>query len=181
MRFTSTKIPEVILIEPTVHEDARGGFYESYRRDAFTAHGITTEFVQDNVSRSAKGVVRGLHYQLAPKAQAKLIQVLRGAIFDVAVDLRRGSSTFGQWVRVTLSGTNHHQLYMPIGFAHGFCALEPDTLVLYKVTAFYSPAHERGILWNDPDVGIRWPALDVAYALNERDRAYPRLKDAQLD
>lgn len=178
MTFTPTAIADVILIKPEIFEDARGVFYEGYRRDVFTAHGIPAEFVQDNYSRSAKGVLRGLHYQIPPKAQAKLIQVIRGAVFDVAVDLRRDSPTFGRWVGCSLSGANHHLLYIPVGFAHGFCALEPDTLVMYKVTDIYSPAHERGLLWDDPDVRIQWPALDVPYALADRDRRYPRLKDA---
>ena len=179
MIFTPTKIPEVVLIEPAVHEDARGHFYEGYRRDAFAAHGIATEFVQDNLSRSAKGVLRGLHYQIPPKAQAKLIHVIRGAVFDVAVDIRPGSPTFGQWVGADLTGTNHRFLYIPAGFAHGFLSLEPDTLVLYKVSDFYSPAHERGILWSDPALKIAWPTLDVPYTASDRDRRYPLLKDAE--
>ncbi len=177
MIFTPTKILDVILIEPKVFEDARGHFYEGYRRDVFAAHGIPAEFVQDNHSRSAKGIVRGLHYQLPPKAQAKLLHVIRGAIFDVAVDVRRGSPTFGRWVGERLDSTNHRFLYVPVGFAHGFCALEPDTLVMYKVTAFYSPTDERGLFWDDPAVGIEWPPLDVEYALADRDRAFPPLKD----
>lgn len=179
MTFTPTAIPDVLLIEPTVFEDARGSFYEGYRRDVFTTHGIPAEFVQDNYSRSAKGVLRGLHYQLAPKAQAKLIQVIHGAVFDVAVDLRRGSPTFGRWVGATLTDSHHQMLYIPLGFAHGFCALEADTLVMYKVTDVYSPAHERGVVWDDPDLGIAWPALDVPYQLADRDRRYPRVNDAE--
>lgn len=178
MQFTPTAIPDVLRIEPKVFEDARGYFYESYRRDLFAAHGIPAEFVQDNYSKSAKGILRGLHYQIPPKAQAKLVHVIRGAVFDVAVDLRRGSPTFGRWVGETLSGATHRAFYIPAGFAHGFCALEPDTLVVYKVTELYSPAHERGIAWDDPDVAVAWPTLDVPYQLAERDRRYPRLKDA---
>jgi len=181
MTFTPTKIPDVILIAPRLFEDARGFFYEGYRRDVFAANGIPAEFVQDNYSKSAKGTVRGLHYQVPPKAQAKLIQVLRGAVFDVAVDLRRGSPTFGQWVGRALSSANHHLLHIPTGFAHGFCALEDETLVMYKVSDVYSPAHERGLLWNDPALRIDWPMLDVGYQLSERDRRYPLLKDAVLE
>jgi len=180
MTFTPTKIPDVILIAPRLFEDARGFFYEGYRRDVFAANGIPAEFVQDNYSKSAKGTVRGLHYQVPPKTQAKLIQVLRGAVFDVAVDLRRGSPTFGQWVGCTLSSANHHLLSIPTGFAHGFCAVEDETLVMYKVSDVYSPAHERGVLWSDPALGIEWPALDVTYQLSDRDRRYPLLKDAVL-
>ena len=180
MTFTPTRLPDVLLITPRVFEDARGLFYEGYRREVFVARGLPAEFVQDNYSRSAKGVVRGLHYQLPPMAQAKLIQVTRGAIFDVAVDLRRDSPTLGQWVGCALTETNHQLLYIPGGFAHGFCAVEPETQVMYKVTACYSPAHERGLVWDDPALGITWPALDIPYHLSERDRRYPRLQDAAL-
>ena len=180
MTFTRTKIPDVILVEPRLFPDARGYFYEGYSRDRFAANGIPGEFVQDNYSRSAKGVVRGLHYQMAPKAQAKLIQVIHGAVFDVAVDLRRGSPTFGQWVGATLTGENHHLLYIPSGFAHGFCTLDEHTAVMYKVSDFYSPEHERGIRWDDPALAIAWPTLDVPYQLSDRDRNYPVLRDAVL-
>ncbi|OGX40076.1 MAG: dTDP-4-dehydrorhamnose 3,5-epimerase [Omnitrophica WOR_2 bacterium RIFCSPHIGHO2_02_FULL_68_15] len=172
-------IPEVVLVTPQVFPDPRGTFYEGYRRDAFAAHGIHADFVQDNYNTSAKGVVRGLHYQIAPKAQAKLIRVLHGAIYDVAVDLRRGSMTFGRWVGMTLEPTAAKALYIPAGFAHGFCALEEGTTVMYKVTDFYSPAHERGIRWDDPALGIAWPTLGVPYQLSDRDRSYPLLKDAE--
>ena len=179
LTFTPTAIPDVILIEPKVFPDARGAFYEGYRRDAFAAQGIP-DFVQDNYNVSAKGVVRGLHYQIPPKTQGKLIRVLRGAIFDVAVDIRRGSPTFSRWVGVTLGPTTAKALYFPAGFAHGFCALEDDTAVMYKVTDFYSPTHERGIRWDDPALGIAWPALDRPHQLSDRDRGYPLLKDAEL-
>lgn len=180
MTFAPTEIPEVLLVTPQVFPDARGVFYEGYRRDAFTAHGIHADFVQDNYNVSAKGVVRGLHYQVPPKAQAKLIRVLRGAIYDVAVDLRRGSTTFGRWVGVTLEPKTAKALWIPPGFAHGFCALEDETTVMYKVTDFYSPAHERGLRWDDPALGIAWPALGVPHQLSDRDRQYPCLKDAAL-
>lgn len=178
MQWTPTAIPDAILVEPVLCPDARGHFYEGYRRDVFTAHGIPHEFVQDNYSLSAKGVIRGLHYQIAPKAQAKLIQVLQGAVFDVAVDLRRGSPTFGRWVGYELSAANHRILYVPMGCAHGFCALADQTVVMYKVSEFYAPAHERGLRWDDPALGIPWPPLDVPYRLSDRDRHYPTLADA---
>jgi len=180
MTFTPLDVSEVVLILPCAFGDARGFFYEGYRKDVFAAHGIPERFVQDNYSFSVRGVVRGLHYQIPPKAQAKLIHVTRGAIFDVAVDIRRGSPTFGRWVGRTLTGENHGMLYIPAGFAHGFCALEDGTQVIYKVSDFYSPLHERGVLWSDPAIGIEWPRLDGAYQISERDRQYPLLQDALL-
>ncbi len=178
MKFIQTKIPDVIIIEPEVRGDARGFFFESYHKEIFSRQGIKLEFVQDNHSASAKGVLRGLHYQVEPRAQAKLVRVMRGEAFDVAVDVRKGSKTFGQYVGDTLSAENKKMLYIPPGFAHGFLALKDDTEFLYKVSDFYSPDHERGILWNDPAIGIEWPKLDVAYNLSERDKKFPLLKVA---
>jgi dTDP-4-dehydrorhamnose 3,5-epimerase len=173
-------LPEVVLIKPRVFEDARGWFYESFNADRFTALlGVQSTFVQDNHSRSAKGVLRGLHYQLAPHAQGKLVRVLRGAIFDVAVDIRRTSTRFGKWAGVELSESNRHQLWIPPGFAHGFVALSEGTEVLYKATDFWHPASERSIRWDDPSIGIRWPMQGVPI-LNNKDLAAPLLAAAEL-
>ncbi|PIQ87338.1 MAG: dTDP-4-dehydrorhamnose 3,5-epimerase [Candidatus Omnitrophica bacterium CG11_big_fil_rev_8_21_14_0_20_45_26] len=178
MKFTPLKIPDVILIEPNVHGDGRGFFFESYHEKVFAEHGINDRFVQDNHSSSVKGVLRGLHYQIAPKAQAKLIRVIRGSIFDVAVDIRKDSKTFGQHVTMTLTAEKREMLYIPAGFAHGFCVLENGTEVFYKVSDFYSPADERGILWNDPKLAIPWPPLKIDYLLSERDRKHPPFLEA---
>ena len=171
-------IPEVRLLVPDWFHDERGYFSETYSRRDFAAAGITDEFIQDNHSLSTKsGTVRGLHYQLAPFVQAKLVRVLRGTIFDVAVDLRRGSPTFGLHVAQTLSAGAWNQMFVPVGFAHGFCTLEPDTEVVYKVTAHYSRAHDRGIRWDDPALAIAWPVAAGAAVLSEKDRAMPLLHD----
>ncbi len=175
MRISSLQVPDVLLIEPTVHGDARGFFLESYRRDVFRDAGVSDEFVQDNHSHSGKGVLRGLHYQLE-HPQAKLVRAVRGAIFDVAVDVRRGSPTFGQWVGEQLSEENKRMLYVPAGFAHGFCTLIENTDVLYKTSDYYYPQDERGILWSDPDLAIEWP--NMQFLLSERDREHPVLKNA---
>ena len=177
MKFIPTEIPDVILIEPKVFPDGRGFFFESYRKDLFEKNGIHTDFVQDNHSRSAKGVLRGLHYQVAPKEQAKLVCATRGAAFDVVVDIRKGSKTFGQWVGNVLSEEKKNLLYIPAGFAHGFLALEDGTELSYKVSDVYSPLHERGILWNDPGIGIVWPECGAPVLLSEKDKKYPVLKD----
>jgi dTDP-4-dehydrorhamnose 3,5-epimerase len=177
VRFIRLEIPDIILIEPNVHEDQRGFFYESYNLEIFAQNGISAQFVQDNHGRSTKGVLRGLHFQVEPKAQAKLVRVVRGEVFDVAVDVRRDSKTFGQYVGVRLSEHNKKMLYIPSGFAHGYCALEDGAELLYKVSDFYSPAHERGIIWNDPFIRIQWPKLDVDYILSRKDKEYPSLKD----
>ena len=176
MTFTPLRLAGAILIEPTVRSDARGWFFESYHQQQFAAAGIAAAFVQDNHSRSAKGTLRGLHYQIAPAAQGKLVRVVRGAAFDVGVDIRPDSPTRGHWIGETLSVENKRTLYLPPGFAHGFLALEDDTDVLYKVTAPYSPAHERGILWNDPTLAIRWPDLGMDVLIAERDQRFPRWK-----
>ncbi|MDF2940355.1 MAG: rfbC [Gammaproteobacteria bacterium] len=155
--FKKLVIPEVILIKPIVHSDNRGFFIESFKASEFKKHGIPALFLQDNHSRSNKDVLRGLHFQLSPKAQGKLVRVIRGRVFDVVVDIRKGSPTFGRWVSVELSETNKHILWVPAGFAHGVAFLEDNTELLYKVTEEYSKEHERSILWNDPAIGINWP------------------------
>lgn len=155
--FKRLGIPEVILIEAKAFTDERGFFMESFKESAFESNGIPIKFVQDNYSYSLKGVLRGLHYQKNPKAQAKLVMALRGEIFDVAVDVRKNSPTFGRWVGEILSDQNHRLLYVPEGFAHGFCVLSHEANVLYKVNTEYSPENEGGIIWNDPNVSIKWP------------------------
>ncbi len=173
--------PEIIEITTRVFDDQRGWFTESYNRKTFVAHGIEAEFVQDNLSYSApEGTIRGLHYQLAPAAQAKLIRVLRGKIWDVAVDVRKGSPTFGDHMAVTLSAELHNQLFIPYGFAHGFITLEQDTEVFYKVDAFWVPDCERGIQWNDPALGIEWPLNTASPTLSFKDTLHPPLA-AQTD
>jgi len=176
MKVTQTRLPEVLLIEPKVFGDTRGFFFESWNEREFERAGIGAKFVQDNVSRSEKGVLRGLHYQLR-QPQGKLMRVLAGEIFDVAVDIRRGSPTFGKWEGLRLSAQSKLALWIPIGFAHGFCVLSDHAEVLYKATDFYAPEHERCIVWNDPDVGIEWP-IDSAPALSAKDAAGRRLRDA---
>jgi len=175
-RFTRLEIPEVVLIEPIVFKDERGFFMETYKYSDFSAFGIHERFVQDNHSRSLRGVLRGLHYQNPPKAQGKLVRVLRGEVFDVVVDIRKGSPTYGKWVGVRLSEQNKLMLYVPPGFAHGFCVLSPEAEVLYKCTEEYDPSCEAGIVWNDPDIGIPWPIKDPI--LSEKDSKWPPLKDA---
>ena len=178
MEFIKTKIPDVIVIQPKIFQDSRGHFSQTYHKENFFENGIRVEFVQDNQSFSKKGVVRALHYQLAPKAQAKLVRVVRGEVFDVAVDIRKGSRTFGQYVSEILSAENKKMLYVPAGFAHGFCALQDNTELLYKMSDFYSPELERGIVWNDPDIAIQWPKLDTEHILCDRDKNFPTLKQA---
>lgn len=180
MKFTPLEIPEVLLIEPDVHGDGRGFFSEWYREDVFREHGIGVKFVQDNHSRSSRGVLRGLHYQIPPHAQDKLVRVIRGSAFDAACDIRKGSKTFGRHVSALLSDENRRMLYIPKGFAHGFLALEEGTEFLYKVSDFYSPEHERGILWSDPAMRIDWPKLDMKYLLSEKDQKFPTLPNAVL-
>lgn len=171
MKSTSTSIPDVLVIEPKVFGDARGFFFESFNGKAFDeAVGQHVEFVQDNHSRSAKGVLRGLHYQIQ-QPQGKLVRVVRGAVFDVAVDIRRSSPTFGRWVGVELSESNHKQLWVPAGFAHGFLVLSETADFLYKTTDYYAPAHERCIRWDDASIGIEWPDIGVPPALSLKDAA----------
>lgn len=174
MNFTPLEIPDVILVEPDVFGDARGFFTETYHAQRYAEHGIRAVFVQDNFSYSRRGILRGLHFQLR-RPQAKLVYVARGEIFDVAVDIRRSSPTFGRWVGRTLSGENHHQMYVPEGFAHGFCVLSDEVEVMYKCSAPYDPADDRGVLWNDPDLGVRWPV--AAPLLSGKDQKLPRLRD----
>ncbi len=171
-------IPDVKLIVPKLHGDARGYFVETWHRKAFREVGIDADFCQDNQSHSAPhGTVRGLHFQTPPHAQAKLVSVLRGRIFDVVVDLRKGSATFRRHVGVDLSADEGHLLFVPTGFAHGFATLAPDTTVLYKVDAHYAPLSDAGILWSDPDLGIAWPVVAREAVLSAKDAALPRLRD----
>jgi dTDP-4-dehydrorhamnose 3,5-epimerase len=180
MQLIDTEIPAVKIISPKKFGDHRGFFSEVYSVKALQALGITTQFVQDNHSLSVeKGVLRGLHYQIAPMAQDKLVRVVRGSILDVAVDIRRGSPTFGKHVRAVLSAENWQQIFVPTGFAHGFVTLEPNTEVLYKVSTYYSPSHERGIRWNDPKLGIDWGVEESSAVLSNRDREHPMLADAK--
>jgi|SRR5690242_1209195 dTDP-4-dehydrorhamnose 3,5-epimerase len=178
MKVAPTRLPEVLLIEPTVFGDARGFFFESWNEREFERAGIRARFVQDNHSRSAKGVLRGLHYQLR-QPQGKLIRVTQGEIFDVTVDIRRGSATFARWEGVHLSAQSKNMLWIPIGFAHGFCVLSEFAEVQYKATDFYAPEHERCILWNDPRLGIDWP-LPGKPVLSTKDAAGVRLQDAEV-
>ena len=169
-QVTATAIPDVLILEPKVFGDARGFFFESYSEQDFQqATGLDVKFVQDNHSRSSKGVLRGLHYQLPPHAQGKLVRCVRGAVFDVAVDIRKSSPTFGKWVGVELSEENHKQLWIPPGFAHGFLTLTDAAEFLYKTTDYYALQFERSILWNDPDIGIQWPHDEIAFMLSEKD------------
>lgn len=175
MQVEPTELPGVLIIVPRVFGDARGFFFESYNQETFRAHGIDTVFVQDNHSKSVRGTLRGLHFQLAPAAQVKLIRCVRGAIWDVAVDIRVGSPTFSKWVGVELTADNFRQLYIPIGFAHGFCVLSEEAEVLYKTSYVYSPSHERGIIWNDPMLNIAWPVAEPL--LSARDQRAGSLAD----
>ncbi|HID42068.1 MAG TPA: dTDP-4-dehydrorhamnose 3,5-epimerase [Pyrodictium sp.] len=177
--FKRLEIPDVILIEPVVFPDERGLFKEIYKRTDFLANGVPYDFVQANVSVSRRGVVRGLHYQLRPSEQGKLVTVLRGRIVDVAVDIRRRSPWFGKYVAVELSEDNHRLLWIPPGFAHGFQALEDDTLVLYLVTKEYNPKYERCIRWNDPEIGIPWPIKDAI--VSKKDEKCSPLREAETN
>ncbi len=177
--FERLEIPDVVLIKPEAFKDFRGFFMETYNYREFEAFGINDNFVQDNHVRSIKGVLRGLHYQLKERAQAKLVRVVRGEIFDVAVDIRKGSPYYGKWVGVRLSEENWKMLYIPQGFAHGFCVLSPVAEVLYKTTDFYSPQHERGIIWNDPELAIKWPVRNPL--LSPKDEKWPLFRDAEND
>lgn len=174
--FKPTEIPEVILVEPRAFADGRGFFMESYKASDFASAGIRRPFVQDNYSRSGRGVLRGLHYQNDPAAQAKLVSVVRGAVFDVAVDIRAGSPTYGRWVGQELSERNRRMLYVPRGFAHGFCVTGAGADVHYKVDSEYSPVHDRGIAWDDPGIGIDWPVSDPD--LSDKDSRHPGLDAA---
>ncbi len=177
MNVLRTELSGVLLLEPRRFGDDRGFFMEMFHAKRYAEAGISGPFVQDNFSRSARGILRGLHFQ-EPNAQGKLVQVLAGAVYDVAVDIRRGSPTFGRWVGVELTADNRRQLWMPAGFAHGFCVLSESADFHYKCTDFYAPASERGIAWNDPDLGIPWPVKSPL--LSPKDAVAPRLKDAPL-
>jgi dTDP-4-dehydrorhamnose 3,5-epimerase len=180
MQVKEAAIAAIKIVTPEKHGDARGFFSEVYNRAAWESLGLHYAFVQDNHSFSAVvGTLRGLHFQIPPFAQDKLIRVGRGRILDVAVDIRRSSPTFGRWTAVELSAENWRQLLVPIGFAHGFVTLEPDTEVLYKTTANYSPAHDHGIAFDDPEIGVKWPVPPGGPLLSEKDRRWPRLKDAR--
>jgi len=178
MQAIQTSLPGVVILEPKVFGDARGFFFESYSLRKLSELGIEATFVQDNHSRSRRGVLRGLHYQVGP-AQAKLVRVVVGEVFDVAVDIRRGSPTYGKWVGVRLSAENKRQLYIPEGFAHGFCVLSDEAEFLYKVNSYYNPEGDRGIAWDDPDIGVDWPIETPL--LSERDKRHGRLCEAPVD
>jgi dTDP-4-dehydrorhamnose 3,5-epimerase len=182
-KFSKTNIPGILVIEPKAFHDSRGFFMECYNLDDFVKNGFGEPFVQDNHSQSKKGVLRGLHYQLHPSPMGKLVRCIKGKIFDVGVDIRKGSPTFGKWFGDILSGENVKMIYFPPGFAHGFLSLEDDTHVYYKCTGLYSKENERAIIWNDPDVGIKWPQDEVGgkVILSDRDQAHPRLKDAETN
>ena len=178
MNIIETNLPGVLLLEPKVFGDARGFFLESWNRKAFAGLGLDQDFVQDNHSRSARGVLRGLHYQLN-EPQGKLVRVVSGAVFDVAVDVRKSSPHFGQWVGYELSADNHRMLWIPPGFAHGFLVLSDAADFLYKTTAYYAPQWDRGIRWDDPEIGVQWP-LEGAPTLSAKDQVQPLLKDAEV-
>lgn len=178
MRIVPTDLPGVLLLEPQVHRDARGFFAETFQAARFSMQGLPAEFVQDNVAGSVRGVLRGLHFQ-HPQAQGKLVQALRGTIYDVAVDIRRGSPTFGRWVGVTLSDEVPQQLYVPAGFAHGYCVTSDRALVAYKCTRLYEPSGDRTIRWDDPDLAIDWPLASPL--LSQKDAAAPQLCELPAD
>ncbi|WP_227938660.1 dTDP-4-dehydrorhamnose 3,5-epimerase [Alkalihalobacillus deserti] len=179
MKFTETNLNGVFIVEPTVYGDHRGWFMETFSQSNYKEVGINLNFVQDNHSFSAvKGTLRGLHYQLNPKAQTKLVRCTKGAIYDVAVDIRKGSPTYGQWIGTKLSEENKKQLLVPKGFAHAFMTLTDDVEVQYKVDEKYSPENDRGIIWNDPEIAIEWP-VDISPILSEKDKKAPMLKDAE--
>lgn len=178
--FERQKIEEVILVKPKVFGDSRGFFMESYKKSDFFANGIDVEFNQDNHSKSTKGVLRGLHYQANPYGQAKLVRCSKGRIYDVAVDIRPDSKTFGQYVKVELSEENKHMLYIPVGFAHGFVALTDEVELLYKASGEYAPQADRGIIWNDKDINIDWE-IDFEPLLSEKDKKQPSLSEINLE
>ena len=178
MKITETSLPGVFLIEPKRFGDNRGFFLETFRSDLFEEAGISAQFVQDNHSRSSKGVLRGLHYQLV-QPQGKFVRVATGAVFDVAVDVRRGSPNFGQWFGAELSEDNMNMMYVPPGFAHGFVVLSDTADFIYKCTDYYHPESEQGIAWDDPDIGVEWPISDIM--LSEKDKLNPKLKDQHSD
>jgi dTDP-4-dehydrorhamnose 3,5-epimerase len=180
MKLIPTKIPEILIIEPQIFGDERGFFMETYRARRFQEAGLPTNFVQDNHSASRQGTLRGLHYQIR-QAQGKLLRVIVGEIYDVAIDLRRQSATFGQWVGATLSAQNRRQIWIPPGFAHGFYVLSEQAELVYKTTNYYAPQWERTLLWNDPEIGIQWPLLnDVPLVLSDKDAQGRPLREAEV-
>ena len=179
MKFIKTELDGVFIIEPRVFEDNRGYFFECYSKKEFEKNGLNYEFVQDNQSKSSYGTIRGLHFQKGEFAQAKLVRVLKGNVLDVAVDIRKGSPTFGKYVSVVLSAENGKQFYIPRGFAHGFIVLEDNTLFSYKCDNFYCPSADRGLYFNDPALNIDWPELGVEITLSEKDKKHPRLSEIE--
>jgi dTDP-4-dehydrorhamnose 3,5-epimerase len=178
MKFTETELQGVWIISPVVHEDRRGFFLESFSAREMDAHGLPSNFVQDNHACSrVPGVLRGMHFQKPPMAQSKLVRAVRGSVYDVILDLRRKSATYGKWLGLTLSEENKEMLYIPKGFAHGYCTLTPDTEFLYKVDEYYAPAHDSGIRWNDPGISIKWPVADPV--ISDKDSRLPLLKDIE--
>jgi len=175
MRVRETKLPGLLILEPSVYSDPRGSFFESWSERRYAEHGVPSSFVQDNISRSIRGTLRGLHMQAPPMEQGKLVSVLDGEVFDVAVDVRPGSPSFGQWLGETLSASNARQLYVPPGFAHGFCVLSESALFAYKCTQYYSPQAELSLRWNDPELGIAWPLAEPL--LSAKDAAAPLLRE----
>jgi dTDP-4-dehydrorhamnose 3,5-epimerase len=180
-QFQRLEIPEVIMVQATVARDDRGSFRESYKQSVFAANGITETFVQDNSSLSTQGVLRGLHFQKEPRAQGKLVTVSQGEVFDVAVDIRKGSPTYGKWLGMRLSAENGCMLYIPAGFAHGFCALSDIAAVMYKVTAEYAPELDRGVAWNDPEVGVVWPIAEPCLSPKDANLPVLRLADNNFE
>lgn len=179
MKVIATEIPDVKIIEPDIFRDARGYFQETYNAQRYRAAGITAQFVQDNESKSSRGVLRGLHWQAGEKAQAKLVRVIRGAVWDVAVDIRKGSATYGKYVSCELTSENGRQFYIPRGFAHGFVVLEDETLFSYKCDNFYCPAAERGLRYDDPELGIAYPNPGREFLLSAKDLKHPYFKDIE--
>ena len=179
MEVIVTEIPDVKIVVPDIFRDARGYFCETYNEERYVRAGISAKFVQDNESCSSRGVLRGLHWQAGEHCQAKLVRVIRGAVWDVAVDIRKGSPTFGKHVSVVLTGGNKRQFYIPRGFAHGFIVLEDDTLFSYKCDNLYCPEADRGMLFSDPALGIEWPEVDAKIELSDKDRKHPLLKDIE--
>lgn len=173
-----TEVPDLVLLEPTAHGDERGFLVESFREDAWREHGVEGPFVQENHSRSGRGILRGLHFQTSP-GQGKLVRCVRGAIWDVAVDLRAGSPTYRRWEGVELSDQNHRQLYVPVGFGHGFCVLSDTADVAYKLTSYYDPETESGVRWDDPHIGVAWPISEPL--LSERDKDAPALAEVEAN
>ncbi len=176
--FSKMEIDGLVLVEPRVFKDERGFFMESYKKSEFLSNGINSNFLQDNHSLSKKNVIRGLHYQTNPKAQGKLVRVIKGSVWDVAVDIRKSSPTFLKWIGIELSEENNKMLYIPPGFAHGFIALTDDVHLAYKCTEEFAPDYDTGIRWDDPDIGVNWPVKDVI--VSEKDRELPYLKDAKI-